>query len=463
MPTKVRSGAIKHYVLDTNVLLHDPTSLLQFDEHSLYLPFVTLEELDKHKTGTDDLNRNARQAIRQLETLLSQSDNLADGYDLAPLVGRKNTGKLYILAEPAAEAMARFDHLPDNRILASLVELRNRYAEAPVILVSKDINLRVKARSLGFKAEDYLTDHAIEDVDLLPRGYRTLPDNFLSKNLLTASDSAWQEKGLACYRVRQPRRHRFVPNEMAVLDGKLYMAQPESAAVVKFKQIIDHRHDKHSVWGITSRNEEQSFALSLLLDDNIDFVTLLGPAGTGKTLLTLAAALEMTVERKKFSEILFTRATVPMGEEIGFLPGTEEEKMMPWLGALEDNLDVLLKDTHAETAWGKNVTRDLVRERIKVKSISFMRGRTFHDKFVIVDEAQNLTPKQMKALITRIGPGSKLICMGNIAQIDTPYLSESSSGLTYAVERFKGWPHYGHLILEKGERSRLANYANENL
>jgi len=190
---------------------------------------------------------------------------------------------------------------------------------------------------------------------------------------------------------------------------------------------------------------------------------LLGQAGTGKTLLTLAAGLMQTLEDKTYSEIIMTRVTVPVGEDIGFLPGTEEEKMTPWMGALEDNLDVLNKTDDDAGEWGRAATRDLIRSRIKVKSLNFMRGRTFINKFLIIDEAQNLTPKQMKTLITRAGPGTKVVCLGNISQIDTPYLTEGSSGLTYVVDRFKGWGHSGHVTLMRGERSRLADHAAEIL
>ena len=199
------------------------------------------------------------------------------------------------------------------------------------------------------------------------------------------------------------------------------------------------------------------------MDPNVDFVTLLGQAGTGKTLLTLAAALQQTLDLKLYSEIIMTRVTVSVGEDIGFLPGTEEEKMNPWMGALEDNLDVLNKSDDTAGDWGRAATQDLIKSRIKVKSLNFMRGRTFLKKFLIIDEAQNLTPKQMKTLITRAGPGTKVVCLGNIAQIDTPYLTEGSSGLTFVVDRFKGWQHNGHVTLQRGERSRLADYAAEAL
>ena len=225
----------------------------------------------------------------------------------------------------------------------------------------------------------------------------------------------------------------------------------------------DYTHAKNAVWGVTARNREQSFALNLLMDPDCDFVTLIGQAGTGKTLLALAAGLSQTLETKRFSEIIVTRATVPVGEDIGFLPGTEEEKMAPWMGALEDNLEVLNKTDDAAGEWGRAATNDLIRTRIRIKSLNFMRGRTFINKYLIIDEAQNLTPKQMKTLITRAGPGTKVVCLGNIAQIDTPYLTEGSSGLTYVVDRFKGWPHSGHVTLQRGERSRLADHAAEIL
>jgi PhoH-like ATPase len=227
--------------------------------------------------------------------------------------------------------------------------------------------------------------------------------------------------------------------------------------------VQDYSNSKFNVWGINARNKEQNFALNLLMDPNVDFVTLLGQAGTGKTLLTLAAALQQTLDLKLYSEIIMTRVTVSVGEDIGFLPGTEEEKMNPWMGALEDNLDVLNKSDDTAGDWGRAATQDLIKSRIKVKSLNFMRGRTFLKKFLIIDEAQNLTPKQMKTLITRAGPGTKVVCLGNIAQIDTPYLTEGSSGLTFVVDRFKGWQHNGHVTLQRGERSRLADYAAEAL
>jgi PhoH-like ATPase len=345
-----------------------------------------------------------------------------------------------------------------------------------VILVSKDINMRIKARALGLEAQDYFNDKVLEDTDLLYTGTLELPPDFWDKH--SKGLESWKKDSRTYYRIKGPLCPELLVNEFVWQEGP----QPLQAWVrvgagktAELETLIDYSHAKNAVWGITARNREQNFALNLLMNPEVDFVTLLGQAGTGKTLLTLAAALTQTLETKLFAEIIITRVTVPVGEDIGFLPGTEEEKMTPWMGALEDNLEVLNKPAEAPAGasgagagsyggdWGRAATMDLIRNRIKIKSLNFMRGRTFMNKFLIIDEAQNLTPKQMKTLITRAGPGTKVVCLGNIAQIDTPYLTEGSSGLTYVVDRFKGWPHSGHVTLQRGERSRLADHAAEVL
>jgi PhoH-like ATPase len=459
--------AIKLFVLDTNVLLHDPSSLFRFEEHDIFLPIVTLEELDNNKKGMSEVARNARQVSRSLDALVGDVDEgIEQGILLDKLGSRDAIGRLFLqtqaletsLPETLAAGKA------DNQILGVVQGLQRKFAERQVVLVSKDINMRIKARALGLRAEDYHNDQVIDDLDLLYGGTLALPANFWERH--SKGMESWQQGGHNFYRISGPAVASFTLNQFVYLEGDM----PLSAQVKELngktavlQTLRDYGHPKHAVWGLTARNREQNFALNLLMNPEVDFVTLLGQAGTGKTLLALATGLAQTLEHKRYSEIIVTRATVPVGEDIGYLPGTEEEKMQPWMGALEDNLEVLNQGSGSGGEWGRAAATDLIRSRIKVKSMSFMRGRTFINKFLIIDEAQNLTPKQMKTLVTRAGPGTKVICLGNIAQIDTPYLTEGSSGLTYVVDRFKGWGHSGHITLQRGERSRLADFAADAL
>ena len=462
-----RESLNKLFVLDTNVLLHDPTSLFQFEEHDVYVPMATLEELDSHKKGISELARNARQASRFLEELVAHAPNeITRGIPLDARGNRAATGRLYLQTEAiSADLPVRLaSGRADNQIIGVVRFLQGRDADRQVILVTKDINMRIKARTLGLAAEDYFSDKALEDTDLLYSGACELPRDFWETH--SQDMKSWQSGGKSFYRIRGPAVASMLVNQFVYLNGDAPFSAwvkelGEGTAVLE--TLRDHANPRNSVWGITARNREQNFALNALLSPDIDFVSLVGQAGTGKTLLALAAGLEQTLERKEYSEIIITRVTVPLGEDIGFLPGTEEEKMTPWMGALEDNLDVLNKTDDEAGEWGRAATRDLIRSRIKVKSLNFMRGRTFINKFLIIDEAQNLTPKQMKTLITRAGPGTKVVCLGNIAQIDTPYLTEGSSGVTYVVDRLKGWTHSGHVTLQRGERSRLADHAAEVL
>lgn len=462
-----RATHTKLFVLDTNVLMHDPSSLFRFEEHDIYLPMVTLEELDNNKKGLTEVARNARQASRFLEEIIGnvETDKLEEGCPLGIQGNRHLTGKLFFQMEHVPTDLPGLaGSKADNQIISVALSLKKQHAKRNVILVSKDINIRIKARAMGVPSEDYFNDKVLEDSDMLYTGIRELPEDFWE--LHSKDMHSWQESGRMFYKISGPIVKSLLVNEFVFYEySKPFHAIvrkiEDNAAVLEVVQ--DHQHPKQSVWGITARNREQNFALNLLMDPEIDFVTLLGQAGTGKTLLTLAAALTQTLDKKRYSEIIMTRVTVPVGEDIGFLPGTEEEKMAPWMGALEDNLDVLNKTDEDVGEWGRAATQDLIRTRIKIKSLNFMRGRTFLNKFLIIDEAQNLTPKQMKTLITRAGPGTKVVCLGNIAQIDTPYLTEGSSGLTYVVDRFKNWPHNGHITLVRGERSRLADFAAEVL
>ncbi len=466
---KAPAGPAKLFVLDTNVLMHDPTSLFRFEEHDVFLPMVTLEELDNHKKGMSEVARNARQVSRSLDSLVAEPGAIEKGVPLASLGNRDALGRLFLQTTPLSQELPA--SLPvgkaDNQILGVVRALQELHPERPVVLVSKDINMRVKARALGLLAEDYFNDHVLEDSDLLYSGLLALPDNFWDKH--GKGMESWQQSGTTWYRIQGPMCSQFVVNQFVYAEGSMPLhaqVREVNGRGAVLQTLRDYTHGKNAVWGITARNREQNFALNLLMNPECDFVTLLGQAGTGKTLLTLAAGLSQVLESKRYTEIIMTRVTVPVGEDIGFLPGTEEEKMMPWMGALEDNLDVLNMgdgEGHVGGDWGRSATMDLIRSRIKVKSLNFMRGRTFLNKFLIIDEAQNLTPKQMKTLITRAGPGTKVVCLGNIAQIDTPYLTEGSSGLTYVVDRFKGWPHAGHITLQRGERSRLADHAADVL
>ncbi|MGA0816065.1 MAG: PhoH family protein [Burkholderiaceae bacterium] len=464
------AGPKKMFVLDTNVLMHDPMSLFRFEEHDVYLPMTTLEELDGHKKGMSEVARNVRTVSRNLDALIEAQagaeQHLDRGIALDGIGHSDATGRLYFQTEqlemPSITGLATFK--ADNLILGVVKALKVKQPNREIVLVSKDINIRIKAHAMGLPAEDYFNDQVIDDADLLYTGSLQLPADFWEthgKNM-----ESWQQGGTTFYRVTGPLCTGFHVNQFLWDESAnpLHATVTEVTGRTAVLQVLrDYSHTKNAVWGITARNREQAFALSLLMNPEIDFVTLLGQAGTGKTLLALAAGLAQTLETKIYSEIIVTRATVSIGEDIGFLPGTEEEKMQPWMGALEDNLEVLNKGSGVGGEWGRSAATDLIKSRIKVKSMNFMRGRTFISKFLIIDEAQNLTPKQMKALITRAGPGTKVVCMGNIAQIDTPYLTEGSSGLTYTVDRFKGWAHGGHVTLQRGERSRLADFAADIL
>jgi len=470
---KKTSSEKRLFVLDTNVLMHDPTALFHFDEHDIFLPMVVLEELDHGKKGLSEVSQNVRQVSRFLDELMLQiedPDDISKGIPL-PSVGLNNEtspprGRLFFQTTQVAENLPK--ELPgskaDNDILGIAISLQQEKTDTTVILVSKDINLRIKASVLGINAEDYFNDKVLDDVDLLYLGATELAADFWDD--LNRLES-WTEDGRTFYEIDGDVVKDWYPNQLIYSPGDTNsieaVVRSVTGTTANIELIHDYRKESHAVWGVSARNREQNFALNLLMDPEVDFVSLLGQAGTGKTLLTLAAALTQTIEHKRYSEIIMTRVTIPVGEDIGFLPGTEEEKMSPWMGALMDNLEVLNKTDTSEGEWGRQATNDLLKNRIKVRSLNFMRGRTFLNRFLIIDEAQNLTSKQMKTLITRSGPGTKVVCLGNIAQIDTPYLSETTSGLTYVVDRFKKWEHSGHITLLRGERSRLADFASEHL
>ncbi|MGY1457225.1 MULTISPECIES: PhoH family protein [unclassified Luteimonas] len=460
------------YVLDTNVLMHDPTALFKFEEHTVYLPMQVIEELDNGKKGTTEASRNARQVSRFINELIESqgADRIASGLRLErpgglQLRGAGASGVLRFQTTVPKEDKTSFGAVaPDNRILGAILDLSRDDSNDPVVFVSKDINLRIKAAIAGIPSEDYENDRALDDFSLLYTGATALPEDFWQRH---GKDlKSWTDKGRTYYELRHEEDDDWHPNQYLYLPGdeeaEFRVASVEGDRAV-LQIVDDYRSHQHAVWGIVARNREQNFALNALMDPEIDFVTLLGTAGTGKTLLALAAGLAQTMDAQRYREIIMTRATISVGEDIGFLPGTEEEKMTPWMGALTDNLEVLLPHNKEGGSWGRAATNDLLASRIKIRSLNFMRGRTLLDRWLILDEAQNLTPKQMKTLITRAGPGTKIVCLGNVEQIDTPYLTETTSGLTYAVDRFKHWAHSAHVTLRRGERSRLADYASEVL
>jgi PhoH-like ATPase len=464
----------KLFVLDTNVLMHDPTAIFRFQEHDLFIPMIVLEELDNGKKGLTEVARNVRQVSRFLDELIRDAANqqsLDDGLLLSRIEHGPNGdtlesgGRLYFQTSAMTALLpdSMPGHTADNSILRVVLALTRELPHINIILVSKDINMRIKAATLDLVAEDYHNDQTLDDIDLLYSGATALEADFWDEH--GTHMESWQERDRTFYRLEDPLVAEWYPNQyLYIEDDSNFEAIVRrcDGEVAVLELARDYRSKHNNVWGITAKNREQNFALNVLLDPEIDFVTLLGTAGTGKTLLALASALSMTLEKKMYNEIVMTRETVPIGEDIGFLPGTEEEKMAPWMGALMDNLE-LLGSRAGQNEWEQGAAKNILMNRVKIRSLNFMRGRTFLNRFLIIDEAQNLTSKQMKTLITRAGPGTKIVCIGNLTQIDTPYLAATTSGLTYVVDRFKNWPYSAHITLRRGERSRLADYASDTL
>lgn len=459
----------KIFVLDTNVLMHDPSALFKFQEHHVYLPMTVLEELDNAKLGVSEVARNVRQTNRFIDELLTAQKQviIEQGLQLSQFSPAeepyKCSGRLFFQTQAHGSNLP--ESLPgnknDNTILNTIIALQQDVENHEIVLVSKDINLRIKATILGIRAEDYANDQVIDDLDLLFSGSCQLRSDFWDAH--GKQIESWQEEGKAYYEVQSLNGEEWYPNQFVFIDDEFEaIVRRKNGAGFLIEVCQNYYGQRHSVWGINARSREQNFALNLLMDPEIDFVTLSGSAGTGKTLLALAAGLTQTLDQGLYKEIIMTRVTIPIGEDIGFLPGTEEEKMTPWMGALMDNMEVLTGSDQKDS-WEQAATSDLLRNRIKIRSLNFMRGRTFQNKFIIIDEAQNLTSKQMKTLITRSGSGTKIVCLGNLKQIDTPYLTETTSGMTYVVDRFKHWEHSGHITLMNVERSRLADYASDML
>ena len=456
-------GPTEHtfYVLDTNVLIHDPNALLNFEEHHVIIPMTVLEELDKLKSGKSSTAADCRQAIRLIDKTLGDAppDQVEQG---VPIERGKlgPNGTLAILMDKAPiPAHCLPNDLNDNKIINQLCQLQSRYPDGRIVLVSKDINMRLKARACGIDAEDYHTDQLLDDISLLARGYHEIEGSFWER---VAKVETRQLTGQTVHEVQLidnlPALHL---NDFIIDDqGFIGWVKGIEGGKLTIRDLHQEPMLHQECWGLRPRDIFQALAMYALMDPDIHLVNLTGAAGSGKTILALAAAIEQTMVTKTYRRIIDTRSTQGLDEDIGFLPGTEKEKMEPWLGAITDNLEALHMDD--ESTHG-SVEYILDRVPLQFKSLNYIRGRSFQQSFILIDESQNLTPHQIKTIITRAGNGSKVICLGNLAQIDTPYLNATSSGLTYLTECFKDFPHGVHIHLQGVPRSALAEYAETHL
>ncbi|MEM6750933.1 MAG: PhoH family protein [Planctomycetota bacterium] len=459
--------AIKRFVVDTNVLLHNPAALYLFAEHEVVIPFAVLGEIDKFKKGNDDVARNARETIRQLDRLRAQG-RLADG-----IVWNDQGGKVRVeLADPQRPDALRED-TPDHRIIGVAWKLQNAGQHA--VLITKDINVRIKADALGIRTEDFEAQKV--DADSLYTGYVELavPGDLI--------DRLYDEKQLE---LEALSGHLF--HEEA--DGTRTPLELETNQFVQLGNALDESHHglarrladtdhlipihgpRKPTYGVMHRNVQQLMALDLLLDDEVKLVTLLGSAGTGKTLLALAAGMGRVVGDQRYDKLLVARPIMPMGRDLGYLPGDKDEKLWAWMQPIFDNLEYLLSNRaagdlrghHADSKPPEARVKELVSQgTVVLEPLTYIRGRSIPHQFIIVDEAQNLTPHEVKTIVSRVGEGTKIVLTGDVNQIDNPYLDASSNGLAYMVERLRGSAQVGHVTLQRSERSELASLAAEKL
>lgn len=461
-------SATKLYILDTNVLLHDPKCLYEFKEQDIAIPMTVLEELDDIKDRKKSVSQEARYAIRAIDNILSTATSPSQITKGVPILlpGKDREAKLGKLSIfPDHELTMRQGFLPsdrnkDNLIINCALHLQSTTTHRQVILVTKDINMRLKAMGAGLeRVEDYRTDQLVSDIDLLPSGHKHLDGTFWDQ---VEQVNSYQEEGITYHKVDRSLIPDAYMSEYVFDDTKDFAARVVgiNETEITLQDLNYERLMQQNCWGISPINIYQAFAMQAVMDPNIDLAILNGAAGSGKTLIALASALEMVIEQQRYNKIIVTRSTPPVAEDIGFLPGTEEEKMTPWMSAIHDNLEAMHENDERPQS---SVKYAIEKANIQFKSLNFIRGRSIQEAIVIIDEAQNLTPSQLKTILTRSGKGTKMICLGNLAQIDSNYLTPLTSGLTYIVERFKGFEGAANVHFEGIFRSRLAAYAEEHL
>ncbi len=436
-----KKGHTRKIVIDTNVILFDALALNKFHDADVYIPFAVIEEIDRFKRDLGENGRNARQFSRFIDVLRSQG-SLADGVEL-----EKGNAKIFVTTDLFIDGIPKeLDQMkPDNRILAKAMQLQRLFPAAKVELISKDINLRIKADVYGILATDYRPDSS--DIEEMYAGLAEVdvPPEFI--------DRFYKEKS-----VKLPEEiYLPISNQYLVMKDQ---ANPNHSAIGRYSRaenkVVPLVTPSESIWGIHPRNVEQSFALDCLLNDEILFVSLVGKAGTGKTLLALAAGLYKTLDEGRFQRLLVSRPIFPMGRDIGYLPGDVEQKLNPWMQPIFDNVEFLMGSD--KKAAGR--ARELINQgMVNIEPLTYIRGRSIPHQYLIVDEAQNLTPHEIKTIVTRAGQGTKVVLTGDPYQIDNPYVDSANSGLTYSVEKFKGQPIAAHVSLAKGERSELAELA----
>lgn len=458
----------KIYVLDTNVLLHDPTAVYSFNEHKVMIPMTVLEELDEIKDRRDkDVSKEARIAIQTIDKLLANADTreIQEGVEIVTSVTKNNAspGTLSIfpdqLLQPSDSIPFLTKDAPDNQIINTAISLQRHNPDSYVCLVTKDINMRLKAKGSGLRnVEDYRKDRILDDIDLLAKGREVITGSFWDG--VDKVDSMARD-GHTVHVIRRDLHPEYYPN-MFVRDSQGFIGFVESIEneSIFIRDLNEDRLMHQKIWGLQPRNLDQAMACYLLQSPDIDLSILTGPAGSGKTLLALAFGLHAIIEQKQYNKLIVARSTPPIAEEIGFLPGTEEEKMAPWLAAFDDNLEILHGGD--ESCVG-SISYVKEKANIQFKSLNFMRGRSINNAYIIIDESQSLTQFQLKSIITRVGKNSKIVILGNLAQIDNKYVTALTSGLTYIVEKFKSFDHSGVMHIESIERSRLAAFAEENL